>query len=429
MQSTHSLKTNLQLSIVAFSLLLALCFLLSMLGYAWVVEDNVFNRLVTAEANKIASQYQATGDVLSPSQSFMTLHAGWQTMPAEIQKLHQLAPERVEFPNGSGGTLHLQTVSLGNTDWILAADVSSFEVTRDYLPKLLPYFMLALAGVLLIAFALSRYLSLKIIRPLQAIGNRVKQHRPGTKLKLADVLPDNEIGYLGQTIQHNVAQLQAALARETDFTRDISHELRTPATVLKMLLGRLSSTAPPDEATLSQLKLSILQMEQTIHVLLALAREESMQQIPLCLLAEIEHCLVNNPGLMRQSDLQLQLQIAANYRISANKNLLHILLHNIIENALNHASANRLDISLSGDELCIANPVAADSPADILSPGVKSAGSSGIGQGLHLVNRICQGYQWQLNSTVRDNWFYLTIDFAAAQHAVNNSQQNGERQT
>jgi len=415
MLTSHSLKTSLQRSIVAFSLLLALCFMLLMLGYAWVVEDNVFNRLVTAEAEHISRQYKQTGNVTAPSQPFMTLHAGWHTLPGEIQQLHRLEPERVEFPNGSGGTLHLQTVALGNTEWILAADVSGFEVTRDYLPKLLPYLGLALAVVLAIAFALSRFLSLKIIRPLHAISNRVKRHQPGTELNLGDTLPDNEIGYLGQTIQHNIAQLQAALARETDFTRDISHELRTPATVLKMVLSRLSCTAPPDEQTLTQLKQSALQMEQTIHVLLALARQESMQQQPLCLLAEIEHCLVNNPRLMRQSDLQLQLQVAADYQISANKNLLHILLNNIIDNALNHASANRLDIHLNGDELCIANPVATESPADILSPGVKSAGSAGIGQGLHLVNRICQGYHWQLNSCIRDNGFYLKIAFSAQQ--------------
>ncbi|MBZ9612124.1 sensor histidine kinase [Rheinheimera maricola] len=235
--------------------------------------------------------------------------------------------------------------------------------------------------------------------------------QPGTELNLADALPNNEIGYLGQTIQHTVAQLQAALARETDFTRDISHELRTPATVLKMVLSRLSSSQAPDEQTLTQLKQAALQMEQTINVLLALARAESMQLQPLCLLEEIEHCLVNNPRLMRQSELQLQLQVAADYRISANKNLLHILLHNIIDNALIHGSARQIEISLVGDTLTIANPMADDCPTDLLIPGVKSDTSSGIGQGLHIVNRICQRNQWQLTSRQQQNWFYLSIDF------------------
>ncbi len=366
MLASHSLKTSLQRSIVLFSLLLALCLMLLMLGYAWVVEDNVFNRLVTTEAEHISRQYQRTGNIITPSQPFMMLHPGWQSMPGEIHQLHQQAPQRVEFPNGTGGTLHLQAIALGKSEWILAADVTAFEVTRDYLPKLMPYLALVLVVILALAFALSRYLSLKIIRPLHVISNKVKQHQSGTELNLADILPNNEIGYLGQTIQHNIAQLQAALARETDFTRDISHELRTPATVLKMVLSRLSSSQAPDDQTLTKLKQAALQMEHTIHVLLALARAESMQLQPLCLLEEIEHCLVNNQRLMRQSELKLQ--VDADYHISANKNLLHILLHNIIDNALNHACASQLDISLHNDALVIANPVATESPADILSP-------------------------------------------------------------
>lgn len=410
-----SLKATLQRSITVFSLLLASGLILLLLAYAWVVEDNVFNRLVAAEAQHISLQYQQTGEVITPSQPFMTLYPGWQAMPAQIQQLHQQSPQRIEFPQGDNGSLHLLALTLGNQEWVLAADVTAFEVTRDYLPKLLPYFGLVLLVILALAFALSRYLSLKIIRPLHAISSSVKQHQPGTELNLTDVLPDNEIGYLGQTIQHNIAQFQAALARETDFTRDISHELRTPATVIKMVLSRISPNQAPDEQTLTQLKQAASQMEHTIHVLLALARAESMQLQPLCLLEEIEHCLVNNPRLMRQCELQLQLQVDAEYRINANKNLLHILLHNIIDNALNHASASQLNISLQDDTLCIANPVAADSPTDLLSPGVKSASSSGIGQGLHLVNRICQGYHWQLNSCIRDNWFYLKIGFPAQQ--------------
>ncbi len=411
MLTSHSLKSSLQRSIVVFSLLLALCFMLLMLGYAWVVEDNVFNRLVTAEAEHISRQYKQTGNVIAPSQPFMTLHAGWHAMPDEIHQLHRLEPERVEFPNGSGGTLHLQTIALGNTEWVLSADVSGFEVTRDYLPKLLPYLAFALVLVLTLAYLLSRYLAVKITQPLQYITNKVQQHKSETVLQLKSELPANEIGYLGQTIQLYINQLQTTLARETDFTRDISHELRTPATVLKMVLNRLEPAVELDKDSLVKLKHAAQQMEQTIHALLALAREESLQQQDLCLLEEIECCLVNNPALMRQHELQLQLQISANYRIKANKNLLHILLNNIINNALTHGSARQIKISLTGDTLTIANPMEDECPDNLFVPGVKRYSSSGIGQGLHIVNRICQRNQWQLTSRQHENWFYLGIEF------------------
>lgn len=408
----RSLKATLQYSIVVFTLLLALCFMLLMLSYAWIVEDNVFNRLVLSEAQYIQQQFEASGDVAKPRYPFMTLYPGWQALPERVQQLHLLSPQRVEFPNDKDGTLHLQALALGPQEWVLAADVSGFEVTRDYLPKLMPWLGLALTMVWLLAFALSRYLSRKVIRPLEHISACVKQHNPGQPLIISDTLPDNEIGYLGRTIQNNIRQLQTALARESDFTRDISHELRTPATVLKMVLSRLSPSQPLDNDSLTQLRQSALQMEQTIHVLLALAREESMQKERLCLLEEIEHCLVNSPQLTQQPQLALELQVPANYQIQANKNLLHILLGNIINNALTHASASELRIGLTNERLRIANPVAGTCPPDPLIPGVKSESSAGLGQGLHIVKRICQQYRWQVTSHLEDNWFCLTIDFS-----------------
>ncbi|MCW8856943.1 MAG: HAMP domain-containing histidine kinase [Kangiella sp.] len=395
-----------------FSLLLALCFILLMISYAWIVEDNVFNRLVSSEAQFIEQHYNDTGEIASPRQPFMALHPGWESLPEKVQQLHQLSPNRVEFPNGSQGTLHLLPITLGSDQWILAADVTAFEVTRDYLPRLIPWLLLALVTVLLLAFALSRYLSRQIIQPLEYITTNVKKHSPGEPLTLKDSLPNNEIGYLAHAIQSNVKQLQTALTRETDFTRDISHELRTPATVLKMVLSRLSTTQPPDKQTLLQLRQSAQQMEQTIHVLLALAREESMQTETLCLLEEIEHCLINNQQLLHHPELQLQLVVSSEYRLVANKNLLYILLNNIIDNSLAHASEDLLNIQLKGNQLCIANPVATSSLENPLTPGVKSHNSQGIGQGLHIVNRICQIYQWQVHSYNSDNWFYLTINFS-----------------
>lgn len=411
MFAQRSLKATLQYSIVVFTLLLAVCFMVLMLGYAWIVEDNVFNRLVLSEAQYIQQQFQDTGDITTPRHPFMTLYPGWQALPEQVQQLHGLSPLRIEFPNGNDGTLHLLPIELGSREWVLAANVSGFEVTRDFLPKLMPWLGMALVLVWLLAFALSQYLSQKVIRPLEHISTRVKQQQPGQPLILSDTLPDNEIGYLGRTIQNNIRQLQTALARESDFTRDISHELRTPATVLKMVLSRLSPSQPLDNDALTQLKQSALQMEQIIHVLLALAREESMQSERLCLLEEIEHCLVNNPQLTRQPQLQLALQVPADFHIQANRNLLHILLGNIIDNALTHASASELHICLTGEQLSIANPVADACPANLLTPGVKNKSSPGIGQGLHIVTRICQCYQWQVTSHTQDNWFYLNIDF------------------
>lgn len=413
MTTKHSIKTTLHRTITVFSLLSALCLLLLMIAYAFVVEDNVFNRLVAAEARFIEQHYQQSGEIIMPRQPFMQLYRSWQQLPEHIQAQRQRSPQRVEFADSDGNTLHLHSVQLGQTEWVLAADVSAFEVTPLFLTKLAPYLSMVLLLVMLGALALSGYLSHIIIRPLQRLSATIEHHHPGESLQFDKRLPDNEIGYLGQTIQQNIAQLQAALAREADFTRDVSHELRTPATVLKMALARLNSSTVPDPQTLAQLSQSAAQMEKSLHELLALARAESLAQQPLCLLAEIEACLINHPKFVQQPDLQLALSVSASYRLNANQNLLHILLNNVIDNALTHASSGALQIKLTAHQLTFGNPVVQHlTPVDCLRPGIKSDVSPGLGQGLHIVNRICQSHHWQLQSRLTEDWFSLTVNFA-----------------
>lgn len=411
MATPRSVKATLQLSITLYSMLLAACLLFLMLGYAWIVEDSVFNRLVHAEARYLERQYQETGERAEPRYPFMKLHPGWHALPDAIQRLHQASPERIEYPSGTNGTLHIQPLLLDNTQWVLVADVSALEVTSQYLPRILPYLLLTLALVAGLALALAYYLGQSIVRPIQSLSSRVEQHRQGVPFTLDTRLPENEIRYLGQTILNSFQHLEVALAREADFTRDVSHELRTPATVMKMILSRLSPALPPGESSLVQLKQSTLQMEQTIHALLALAREESMQRESLCLLEAIEHCLVNHPLLMQQPSLKLDLEVSSDYRVQANRNLLHILLNNVIDNALKHASDYQLEFVLNEHQLSISNPYCGEMPEAALAPGVKAKSSAGIGQGLHIVNRICARYQWQVASLVREGKFVLTIHF------------------
>lgn len=410
----RSIKTTLRFSITMFGLLVAACLLWLLVSYAWIVEDNVFNRLVLDEARYIEQQYQQAGAASPPRYPFMRLYPNWQQLPENVQTLHRLSPERVEFPGSDGGTLHIQTVQLGGQNAVLVADVTAFEITPLYLPHLLPWFGLTLALVAGLAMALSYYLSRHIVGPLLYLSRCVEQHRQGTDFVLNQALPANEILDLGLRIQRNIQHLEAALAREADFTRDVSHELRTPATVVKMILSRLTPASPPDEETLNQLRQSITQMEQTIHTLLALAREESAQTEYLGLLEVVEHCLVNHHGLMQQPTLQLQVDIAPGYTLSANRNLLHILLNNVIDNALKHASVAELTIALDVNRLVISNPCQALGRGDVLRVGVKHSESQGIGQGLHIVRRICEHYHWPVEVTTAEGRFFLSINFSIA---------------
>ncbi|WP_100643415.1 sensor histidine kinase [Alteromonas facilis] len=414
MQASRSLNATLLKTIVGFSALLATIMILLMLSYAWVIEDNVFNRLLASEADYIEAHYAQSLDIVEPRVPFMQLLSGWEQLPSDIQALHHASPTRIEFPLPDGGTMHLKPLQLGDEERLLVADVTQFEVSRDYLPWLVPWLLAVLLVVMAAAFMLSRYLARKMVMPIESIAAQIQQHQTGEAMALSHSLPNNEIGYLGETIELNINRLEQALGREADFTRDVSHELRTPTTVLKMIVRRINNQEPLDDRTIQELTRSVGQIEHTLDVLLALAREESMHLRTLCLLEEIEYCLVNHSHLMGVSDLTLDVNVGADFHLQANPNLLRILINNLISNALRHASAPNLSVELQGQALTFTNPVNQEPVEDVMSANVKGPDSEGIGQGLHMVQRICDHFGWHAATAFVDGKFKITINFAPA---------------
>lgn len=311
----------------------------------------------------------------------------------------------------NGGTIHIQQLQLGTLNGVLVADVSAYEVSRDYLPKLLPWLVFGIVLFLAIALTIAYYFSRVVVDPVEYLALQVKRYNQNDTFRLERVFPDNEIGYLANVIERQFNRIQQALVREADFTRDVSHELRTPTAVIKMMLGRFSAGDVLSSEQLTQLKQSTQQIEQTVAVLLALAREETVEMKPLGLLEAIEKSVVNHFELSRREDFELTIDVAAQYQVDANEYLLSLLLNNILDNALSHASAAELDFSLQHNTLVIVNPLVDSPEGELLAPSVKHQHSQGIGQGLHLIKRICERFGWSVSVSTEAGVFRLQIAF------------------
>lgn len=406
-----SVQSKIRWLIISFTVAISVFFIGLLIAYAWVIEDNIFNRIVSEEARYIEQQFLETGKRVQPRIPFMSLYREWSELPEHIQVLRQQSSKRIEFPLSEGGTIHIREVRFGNTSQLLAANVSSYEISMLYLPKLIPWILLVLLVVALCAFMLARYLASDVVTPLQritdAVANSKDTNPPPFDQFVSD--HDNEIGYLAYTISNSFNRLHAALQRESDFSRDISHELRTPVAVLKMISGRLKIGEPLDENSLKKVTSAVIEIEQSVSILLALSREESVHTEPLALLQQVEHCIINHFALSQVDNAQLDIDIPATYRLRCNKNLLHVLLNNLINNVVNHASVVALQITLSGHQLQISNPVDARPPEDVLSPSVKAKSSQGLGQGLHLVKRICEKYNWDVLVSHNEGEFTVSV--------------------
>lgn len=413
MTKKHSIRQRIYLLFAGFTLFTCISYSMLLLGYSWVVEDNVFNRIVSDEAHYIEDQFAATSSVLEPRHAFLSLYENWQSLPKPIYQQHLVDTDQIEFSTPDGGTIHLRPIPLGTETYVLVADVTAFEVGGEYLPYVTVSLLLVLGAFSALAIAAAWPVARAASAPLVALKEQVEaidasDVQPG----FSATFPNNEIGYLASEIERSMLRIQKTLKRETNFTRDVSHELRTPVTVLKNLASQIERETPLSDKQLTQLTGSVRNLEQTLDTLLALAREESQAFENLLFLNVLEDCIINHAELSANEDFQLRIDVPATLTVSANRNLLTLLINNLLGNALTHASSNQLEICATGGEIIFRNATDTQNDPNPLADGAKARDSRGLGLGLYLVQRICTVFNWQISTEATNGTFAIHLLYA-----------------
>lgn len=134
-------------------------------------------------------------------------------------------------------------------------------------------------GVLLLGLACGWWMATRAIQPITAISATARQIAAGNLDKRISVTEtDNEFGQLAQVLNETFGRLQAAFARQAQFTADASHELRTPVSVVlsqtQMTLAK-DRTADEYRACLAACQRAATRMRRLVESLLILARIDS----------------------------------------------------------------------------------------------------------------------------------------------------------
>jgi signal transduction histidine kinase len=372
------------------------------LSYAFVVEDNIFNLQLDSEAAYIHEQYQQQGVLTEPRSSFMRLYRSWGDLPDAVYQLHLREPQRVEFSLPGDEVIHVKVLNLApHAQFVLVAYVRPFEFANRTWPAMLKLLAL-LSAVLIILTSGLAYWRIKLtLAPLDRLTRQLQQPLAGDlPPSFAAGYPNNEIGFLASVIEQQWQQLQSSLARERDFTRDASHELRTPLTVLWNLHQQLVQEPTIDPVQVSQFGDMLAKQQQTIDVLLALARAEILGREPIRLIAAVEQSILMHPMMASVEDGALDVDIDPQCWVACNARLLDLLLANLLDNALKYGCGFALSIRLVGCCLYYANARTGSEP------------SLGIGQGLKLARRICAVHEWGLHIDERhDDQFVVAVSF------------------
>ena len=154
------------------------------------------------------------------------------------------------------------------------------QLVRSAWQALVVPFALAISGVLLLTW----WIITRTLRPLGQLRGELLGRSPRSSTPVRSGADTQELAPLVASLNQLLARMDAAIAHERRWSTDAAHELRTPLTAIKTHVQvaqmALAAGAAPDAAAkaLAQAGLAIAQLQQTMELLLQLARVESTAQ-------------------------------------------------------------------------------------------------------------------------------------------------------
>ena len=226
------------------------------------------------------------------------------------------------------------------------------EIRRQHFYDLMPWLLVPLALLIAALGLLTRAGVNRALRPLESMRSDIEQRGPeGLQAIHTTGLPV-EIAPLAQTLNQLLSRVDTLLTSQRRFLADAAHELNTPLAAVK-LQAQLARRVSPAEwpAALDELDAGIERATRLSSQLLQLARLEPNARQPLLGPVQLDDLLRQAVSAFsaRAEHLGGDLGLAGAAAVSLNgdPHALRTLVDNLIDNALNHATAPvRIDVSL-----------------------------------------------------------------------------------
>lgn len=210
---------------------------------------------------------------------------------------------------------------------------------------------------------------------------------------------DGDVSRLVRGLHGLASRIEGYSERERNFTRDASHELRSPLTVIKMSSDMLADETDLSEfghRSLERIRRSTRELEALVEAFLILSRESDQG------LAEED--FVVNKVLRQEVDyareliagrpVELVLDEPATFALHASPRVFAVLCGQLIRHALQQTDQGTVVVTVMPGSVSVINP-AVDAP----EPGTRRHASvNPHGFDLAIARRLSDRFQWPLET-------------------------------
>jgi signal transduction histidine kinase len=405
-------------------LFISIAAILSVFFAKIVLEETLIKEAIRQEAGYFRQQYKSDRSFPLPDTQNLTGYFDIEKLPDDIKLKLPLA---AGFHESTEQGIVVYKTTVQDKDLYLLYYRSQVDSLAMY------YGLFPLSLILIFLYTtlwLSYRFSHRMVSPVSWLANQVNKVDFNAKeISLIDLdkIPfetDDEIKLLANSIIHLGDRLDNFIERERNFTRDASHELRSPLTVIRiasdMLLSEQDLTQPAKNSVL-KIKRAADDMEDLTEAFLLLARESDNALLTgeVCINDIIDEEVDRAQAFNRTKEIPINVSSTDRLLILAVDKVVSVLLGNLIRNSILYTDHGHIDITVTRSSVIIKDSgigMAANQVEQIFSPFYRgnNTASVGHGVGLTIVKRLSDRFGWPLTiDSAPDKGTRIEIQFKA----------------
>mgnify|MGYP003575815665 FL=1 len=284
--------------------------------------------------------------------------------------------------------LHVLAGHDARGNWVLVDHESDYDKIEVVVYSM---FAAVFLGFVLLAALLGGFLGARVVAPIRELAASVGMDTaPPALTGRAD-----ELGVLARALEAHTSAMRAVLDRERYFTGDVSHELRSPLTVIMGAAEILMQEATPGvRAPAERIYRAAHEAAECVTVLLLLARAPELGSQPLVAIDQVAGDEVEKyRPLVAGKPVALRFVDGPALGICAPRELCAAAIGNLVRNACQYTDQGEVRVSVLQGKVVVEDTGPGLPPAVVATlggGGSPSSGSGGTGLGLALARRICE---------------------------------------